>query len=132
MANLIFLICRPVEEGFRLEPDHLRSYRDSHQFLGPCCLCPLVKGPLKKEGNYCFVEAAIYLRVSGRYAGEYVIECCKGRCGYLGRFLHSIIPWNKLKFVPLQSSTRGEDISQAWGPSEAFPGKRLVAAKFTY
>jgi hypothetical protein len=35
-------------------------------------------------GEFHFTEAAIYVPVFGRYTGEYVAECAKSRCGYLG------------------------------------------------
>jgi hypothetical protein len=63
-------------------PDALRSYRETHAFLGPCCLCPLVG--TQRGIELRFVEAAIYIPVFGRYAGEYVAECAKSECGYLG------------------------------------------------
>jgi hypothetical protein len=72
---------RPVEGNERVKPDALHNYRKTHQFLGPCCLCPLLT-PLSRE--YHFTEAAVYVPIFGRYAGEYVAECAKSRCGYLG------------------------------------------------
>ena len=77
---------RPTTGEKRLKPDALRNYRNTHQFLGPCCLCPLKFGPLKKDGEPCFAEAAIYMPGVGRYEGEYIAECAKSRCGYLGSF----------------------------------------------
>lgn len=74
---------RPVHGEKRVAPSDLRKYRRKHQFLGPCCLCPLL-GPISEEPR--FTEAAIYMAVFGRYGGEYVAECAKSRCGYLGRF----------------------------------------------
>jgi hypothetical protein len=38
--------------------------------------------PLSNESH--FTEAAMYVPIFGRYAGEYVAECAKSRCGYLG------------------------------------------------
>jgi hypothetical protein len=65
-----------------VKPSDLRTYREDHQFLGPGCLCPLMQ-PVTEEPT--FTEAAIYLPVFGRYAGEYVAECAKSRCGYMGQ-----------------------------------------------
>ena len=90
MQSFIFFIPRPTEGEKHLKPDVLHKYRESHTFLGPCCLCPLRFGPLKKDGEPCFVEAAIYMPSVGHYAGEYVAECSKSRCGYLGLSLFSI------------------------------------------
>jgi len=72
---------RPVEGNERVRPDALHNYRETHQFLGPCCLCPLL---MLVSGEYHFTEAAMYVPIFGRYAGEYVAECAKSRCGYLG------------------------------------------------
>ena len=72
---------RPVQGEKRVTPSKLRNYRESHQFLGPCCLCPFLE-PLKVDPR--FTEAAIYMPVHGRYAGEYVAECAESRCGYIG------------------------------------------------
>ena len=76
--------CRPVKGEGRVTPDALRSYRKTQKFLGPCCLCPLLGS--RRGIEHQFVEAAIYIPVYGRYAGEYVAECAKSRCGYLGLF----------------------------------------------
>jgi hypothetical protein len=35
--------------------------------------------PLSGESQ--FTEAAMYVPIFGRYAGEYVAECAKSRCG---------------------------------------------------
>lgn len=47
--------------------------------LGPCCLCPMVN-----ENGPDFVEAAMYMVTTGKFAGHYVIGCVEDRCGYLG------------------------------------------------
>lgn len=71
---------RPVKpDGKRVPPDELRLYRETHQYLGPGCLCPLLE-PLTE-----YKEAAIYLTVDGLYKGEYVAECADDRCEYLSQ-----------------------------------------------
>jgi hypothetical protein len=86
-AALIFHKChcssllRPVHEGRRITPDQLTHHRETHQFFGPGCLCPLL-APVTKEVT--FIEAAIYMPVFGSYKGEYVARCAKNRCGYVG------------------------------------------------
>jgi hypothetical protein len=80
-------IHRPVSEGVRVPPAELRQYREAHQYLGPGCLCPLLEPLSEKQG---FREAAIYITMLGCYQGEYVAECAKSRCGYLGRSLFSL------------------------------------------
>jgi hypothetical protein len=77
---------RPVREGERVPPGAWRKYREDHQFLGPGCLCPLFEAPSEEP---MFVEAAIYLATFGCYPGQYVAECAKSRCGYLGQSLFS-------------------------------------------
>lgn len=78
---------RPIHEQARIVPSALREYRQNYQFLGPCCLCPLLK---QFSEGLDFVEAAIYAPLSGAYAEEYIAECARSRCGYLG--LWSIPP----------------------------------------
>ena len=65
-----------------MRPDALHNYRKTHQFLGPCCLCPLLT---RLSGESPFTEAAMYVPIFGCHAGEYVAECAKSRCGYLGK-----------------------------------------------
>jgi hypothetical protein len=77
-----------------VEPSELRNYRDTHQYCGPGCLCPLFE-PLSRQP--VFTEAAIYLTTIGRYKGEYVAECAKARCGYLGQ---SRFPLEKQVLTP--------------------------------
>ena len=78
---------RPVQGTKHVTPDVLRVYRKNHQFLRPGCLCPLFQ-PLSKEPG--FTKAAIYLPLHGRYKGEWVVDCAKSRCGYLGRSSFSL------------------------------------------
>lgn len=80
-----FFTLRPIKGEERLRPDELRDYRKTHEFLGPCCLCPM------KDSKLCFAEAAIHMPVIGRYAGEYVAECSKSQCGYLGLLFFLIV-----------------------------------------
>ena len=96
----------------RVTPDALRVYRENHQFLGPCCLCPLLQ-PLSQEPHY--TEAAIYLPLRGRYKGEWVAECAEGRCGYLGRSSSS--PKTYCSDTLLPSPFR-EGVRQARAPGE--------------
>ncbi|KAF8337779.1 hypothetical protein F5887DRAFT_917812 [Amanita rubescens] len=70
----------PINDGARVPPDGLRQYRQTHEYLGPGCLCPLLERFSKKAP---YKEAAIYLAIDGPYKGEYVAECAKHQCGYL-------------------------------------------------
>lgn len=74
---------RPVRDTERVVPSELEEHRKSHQFLGPCCLCPL----FEPQGRPIFTEAAIFIATSGPFAGEYIAKCAKGDCGYLGQVL---------------------------------------------
>ena len=76
--------CRPVEGERHVMPDALRSHHKTQKCLGPCCLCPLLG--TERGIEHQFVEAAIYILLFGCYTGEYVAECTKSRCGYLGLF----------------------------------------------
>jgi hypothetical protein len=77
---------RPTRDSVRVSPDKWRDYRENHEFLNPSCLCALLQ-PQGEGKIVCNTEAAIYLRPYGRYKGEWVAECAKGCCGYLGRSL---------------------------------------------
>ncbi|KAF8340244.1 hypothetical protein F5887DRAFT_1077042 [Amanita rubescens] len=70
----------PIKDGARVPPDGLRQYRQTHEYLGPGCLCPLLERFSKKAP---YKEAAMYLAIDGPYKGEYVAECAKHQCGYL-------------------------------------------------
>jgi hypothetical protein len=77
-----------MKDSIRVSPDEWRVYRENHQFLNPCCLCQLFE-PQGKNSRH--TEAAIYLPLSGQYKGEWVAECAKGHCGYLGRLSFLLI-----------------------------------------
>ncbi|KAF8239324.1 hypothetical protein L208DRAFT_1237786 [Tricholoma matsutake] len=91
----------PVHARKRVVPSALCDYREHYQFLGPSCLCPLLQ---RVSEEPAFTEAAIYILVFGRYAGEYIAECANSRCGYLGQ--SSSLPRNAAgvhsRPVPLQ------------------------------
>jgi hypothetical protein len=71
---------RPVNQGGqRVAPSELEAHRFSHDMLGPCCMCPLLR---PCEDN--FSEAAIFLVTRGQHFGEYVAGCATNECGYLG------------------------------------------------
>ena len=76
----IHILSRPTNGEERVTPSALREHRQTHQFLGLCCLCPL----FAPNGQGVYVEAAMYLATSGPFAGEYVAQCATGECGYLG------------------------------------------------
>ena len=79
-------LCRPARDSVRVSPDQWCDYRENHDFLNPSCLCALLQP--QGEGRVVrYTEAAIYLRLYGRYKGEWVAECANGCCGYLGRSL---------------------------------------------
>lgn len=82
--NVYPFLYRPMRDSVRVSPDKWRDYRDNHEFLNPSCLCSLFQSQCKV---LCYTEAAIYLPVSGRYRGEWVAECVKSFCGYLGKSL---------------------------------------------
>ena len=71
-----------MRDSVRISPDKWREYRENHEFLNPSCLCALFQ---RQSKVHCYTEAAIYLPLNGRYGGEWVAECAKGSCGYLGK-----------------------------------------------
>jgi hypothetical protein len=71
---------RPVNDNEqRIQPSDLEDHRRSHQFLGPCCICPATD-----EHQPEFVEATIRVMRTGHFAGKYVASCASDACGYLG------------------------------------------------
>ncbi|KAF8313930.1 hypothetical protein F5887DRAFT_929910 [Amanita rubescens] len=92
----------PINDGARVPPDRLCQYRQTHEYLGPGCLCPLLERFSKKS---LYKEAAIYLALDGPYKGEYVAECAKHQCGYLVP-IERIYPKNGifLKTYPLRGT----------------------------
>jgi hypothetical protein len=90
---------RPIDtEGRLITPSDLRDHRRSHQFLGPCCMCPLT------TGQPAFVEAAIYMATSGRAIGEYIVECAMGKCGYISKLLRYLNHNRHLKITQMEQS----------------------------
>lgn len=83
---------RPMSGTERLPPDAWREHRKSHHFLGPCCLCPLFQR-LGEKPRY--VEAAVHMVMRGMYQGEYVAQCARDKCGYMGWSFFSL----KIKFA---------------------------------
>lgn len=124
LYDILTLHCfhRPVKERARVPPDELRRYRSTHQYLGPSCLCPLLE-PISE--NPVFREAAIYLSTSGCYKGEYVAECAKNRCGYLGQ--SPSFPQRSECSHVLSSSTVRENVPGDWSSSEGLSCERLVS-----
>jgi hypothetical protein len=108
-----------MRDSVRISPDKWRDYRENHEFLNPSCLCAL----FQPQGEVlCYTEAAIYLPLNGRYRGEWVAECAKGCCGYLGKSLFPL----KMR-VLTSASTPGEALQEAWAPSQELPKKKCVA-----
>lgn len=64
----------------RVVPSDLPLHRDSHRFLGPCCLCPLFIP--NSQGLY--VETSMAYETSGFYSGQFVAKCAQNECGYFG------------------------------------------------
>ena len=77
---------RPARDSVCVSPDKWHDYCENHEFLNPSCLCALLKPQGKGEAPR-YTEVAIYLLLNGCYKGEWVAECAKGYCRYLGRFL---------------------------------------------
>jgi len=103
---------RPMHGTEHVTPDAWHIYHKNHQFLGPCCLCPLLQ-PLSQEPHYA--KTAIYLPLCGCYKGEWVAECAEGRCGYLD--MSSSLPNPNCSYTPLLSPFR-EGVCQGQASSE--------------
>ena len=110
---------RHARDSVRVSPDKWHDYRENHEFLYPSCLCALLQ--LQGEGKVArYTEAAIYLRLYGRYKGEWVAECAKGCCGYLGR---SLFPLKIGVLITMPPSTVGEALQEGGAPSQKLPKK---------
>jgi len=83
---------RPIYKGVRMSPAGLHKYHGICQYLEPGCLCPLLE--LFSE-QPIFTEAAIYLTTFGHYEEEYIAECARGCCEYLGQSLFSLFKKSK-------------------------------------
>lgn len=70
----------------RVVPSDLPIHRESHQFVGPCCLCPLFLP--NSEGLY--VEASMCFETLGVFSGHFVAKCARSECGYYGRLPFSL------------------------------------------
>jgi hypothetical protein len=74
LSNASDVMDRPLNGQQQVTPDALQEHRQSHQFLGPCCLCPL----FEPKGRVIFTEAVIYIMTSGQFSGEYIAQYAKG------------------------------------------------------
>jgi hypothetical protein len=107
-----------MRDSVRISPDKWRDYRENHEFLNPSCLCEL----FRPQGEVlCYTEAAIYLPLKGHYKGEWVAECAKSCCGYLGKSLFPLKIGHPYTALP---STPGEALQKAWAPGQELPKKR--------
>jgi hypothetical protein len=66
-------------------PSDLASYRVSHEFMPPPCLCIVISG---SAVGVQYADSIIYLAVTGEYWGEYVAGCPTGSCGYLSKSIY--------------------------------------------
>ncbi|KAJ3543473.1 hypothetical protein NMY22_g3125 [Coprinellus aureogranulatus] len=77
---------RPVdsESKRRLTPSEMESFRRTHWFRGPCCLCALLDGEGYTEARIGIVEVKTEDKDRNQSIlhGEYVAVCAKQRCGY--------------------------------------------------
>jgi len=114
---------RPIK-GERWVPlDALHNYHETHDFLRHCWLCPLLRMQRRIQHGW-FMEAAIHIPVSGLYAEEYITECAKSKCGYLGLFISS--NWGENLIIYLLSAI-GEILYQIQGLCQEILSERFVA-----
>lgn len=57
----------------------LATYRSTHLFQYPGCICPLLN-PGTSDNN----ETVLFIAPHGEYEGHLVVGCARGACGYLG------------------------------------------------
>jgi hypothetical protein len=69
---------RPTNRrGDKIYPSQFATYRETHVFRYPCCLCA--------TGD-TYVEASVFQRRHGISQGDYVAECATSNCGYMCKF----------------------------------------------
>ncbi|KAJ3522554.1 hypothetical protein NMY22_g11844 [Coprinellus aureogranulatus] len=116
--------CDPDTKA-RVAPSNLESYRRTHRFRGPCCLCALLDRTEYTEARIGVVETASEDSETGSPAlhGEYVATCPAQRCGYL-LCLERFYPLNGLKLkicqkralpLPLQELNRICLVEKSYG-----------------
>ncbi|KAH6905105.1 hypothetical protein BKA70DRAFT_1431191 [Coprinopsis sp. MPI-PUGE-AT-0042] len=124
--------------GTRIPPSELESYRRTHHFLSPCCLCAA-------ELDEDYIEARIGLvhvpsAAHGSFMnGEYVAECALRRCGYfvpLERFyslklLHIKEYMKRAQPLPAEQVTYITDfdprLDQKLGLHQALPAHSILS-----
>ncbi|KAJ3549637.1 hypothetical protein NMY22_g804 [Coprinellus aureogranulatus] len=116
---------RDSESGAQVTPDMLETFRRTHKFRGPCCLCPLLDKSIRyMEAVIGFVDIARRdpYGNSSTFEGEFVAVCARHRCGYSLR-LELFFPYRGLKFqacpkrevpLPVQASVQ---VSEDLGPT---------------
>ncbi|KAF9230625.1 hypothetical protein BU15DRAFT_83399 [Melanogaster broomeanus] len=87
-----------LEGGTRVAPDNLTGHRQTHEFLGPGCLCS------SQSIDRSFTEALIFMVTTGMHAGQWVAACAARRCKYW-IFLEKL--YNK-QGLPLRAYSRRE------------------------
>jgi len=76
-----------------------------------------------------FMEAAIHIPVGRLYAGEYIAECAKSKCGYLDLFISPNWGENLIIYLP---SAVGEILYQIGGLCQEILSQRFVAKSFSH
>ncbi|KAJ3546575.1 hypothetical protein NMY22_g1996 [Coprinellus aureogranulatus] len=112
------------ESRTKVTPDRLESFRRTHEFRAPCCLCPFLDQSYQhKEAVIGIIEVAHSLLDTSHstFDGEYVAVCAAQRCGYSLR-LEIFYPFDNLRIraypkrdvaLPVQASVR---VSEDLGP----------------
>ncbi|KAG2737999.1 hypothetical protein P692DRAFT_20882954 [Suillus brevipes Sb2] len=60
--------------GDKIHPSQFATYRETHIFRYPCCLCAM---------GDTYVEASVFQLTHGVSQGDYIAECATGYCGYM-------------------------------------------------
>ncbi|TEB22935.1 hypothetical protein FA13DRAFT_1798511 [Coprinellus micaceus] len=89
--------CHPDTER-RIPPGDLESFRRTHRFRAPSCLCALLDGAVYTESRIGIVETVTSdtFRNQSVLNGEYVATCAEQRCGYF-LCLERFYPLNHLR-----------------------------------
>jgi hypothetical protein len=83
-THISMMLYRPVDiDGEKIPPSDLETYRKTHEFRYPCCLCA------DERGRGAYTEAAVYSWWDrGADKAEWLTRCASNTCGYRGQ--HSL------------------------------------------
>lgn len=106
---------RPTDGyGHKIHPSQFMTYRETHVFHYPSCLCSKVDS---------YVEALVFKRTTGICRGEYVAECATSTCGYMRKLASSK---SRREWLTLNSVNVEKFFKKAYVPAMHYPCKGIL------